>query len=385
MQIEYFKELKVENKENIKDVIQNIETSIYTKTNNNTIKTISKDSQSEENNTNKFLQKPTNTLEEENFNYIITNGEQSSSEKIIDLIQINIEDNNKNNGLSNKMRQHIFKLNSIFELLKIPQITNNFVTMEIIEKIEKSINIIKDNTLKEKESLSEISLLLEKNVYLSKIKDDFINEDIELISKKRNRSKIDEKTKNNGNKKMGRKSKNSGEKGEKDDKDVNNGLHKMLHSCFKIVFDICIKLVKEIDENIKLFYPGINQKDLRNTKAKQDYLDKSIKNIFCEYISKESKKDEFKKNKAIIEKKIPKIIGKEEKKELLNEIISKPFRYYFRNYVNNIKIMEGFITFDEDVKFEKYEKNTKMDFKGKGLDLVNNKIKVRKSNKIVNN
>ena len=182
---------------------------------------------------------------------------------------------------------------------------------------------------------------------------------------------------------MGRKPKNSGEKGNKDHNDPNNGLHKMLHRSLRIVYDISNELAKEIDENIKLFYPGINKKDLINTNIKQNYLDKTIKNILCEYLSKDSKEDEFKKNKTIIEKKIPKVIGKEEKKELFNEMISKPFRYYFSNYVNNIKIMEKFITFDEDDHFRNYDQNKKNEFKEKGRCLVNNDIKVRKPRKNV--
>ena len=414
MKIQYFREIKEENKENIKEEMQNTEKSNYTITNSTTNKKISKEVKNKEtNNNSKFLQSSINYLEEENFNYIIKNGEQFNEK--IDLNQISKINDNNSNESSDKIRAHIFQINSIFKCLEISEITDNIIYKDdLIRKIENALNIINNKTLIEK-SLSDIYGLLDKEVCLNDKKNELelfdleyfnlnkINpieenkekisnisfscntsdkkEEIKFISQKRKRQ--GEETKENKKSKMGRKPKNSGEKGNKDHNDPNNGLHKMLHRSLRIVYDISNKLAKEIDENIKLFYPGINKKDLINTNIKQNYLDKTIKNILCEYISKDSKKDEFKKNKAIIEKTIPNINGKEEKKELFNEMISKPFRYYFSNYVNNIKIMEKFITFDEDDHFRNYDQNKKNEFKEKGRCLVNNDIKVRKPRKNV--
>ena len=116
---------------------------------------------------------------------------------------------------------------------------------------------------------------------------------------------------------LSKNSKNNGIKGIKDDTHPDNGLNKMMRHSLKNIYCIFKEILQIIDQNISIFFPGIKEKDLKNTTTKQNYLEKSIYEILCVHISNESQRKEFEKNKKIIDDLLKEDIhGKEEIKTI---------------------------------------------------------------------
>ena len=70
-------------------------------------------------------------------------------------------------------------------------------------------------------------------------------------------------------------SKHNGIKGAKDDTHPANGLIKMLRHCLSNLFDILVEIINELDNDIKIFFPGINDKDLKNATKQENYIKKN--------------------------------------------------------------------------------------------------------------
>ena len=90
--------------------------------------------------------------------------------------------NNNSNDLSDKIRTHIFQINSIFNCLEISEITDNIIYKDdLIRKIKNALNIINNKTLIEK-SLSDIYVLLDKKVRLNDKKNELELFDLEYFN-----------------------------------------------------------------------------------------------------------------------------------------------------------------------------------------------------------
>lgn len=193
---------------------------------------------------------------------------------------------------------------------------------------------------------------------------------------------------NNNIKKLGRlsnKLRNNGVKGIKDGSHPDNGVIKIMRHSLNNICSIFIEILKKIDTDANIFLPGINNKDLKNTTKKQEYLDKTIEDILCVYISIETKKNKIEENKNIINDLLSgDISGKEKEQNLLKKILKMHLKDVCKNFINNKKyFIDGysFNTFEDDKDFKKYD-----DFKITKIlkqveDLMNNKIRKReKSN-----
>ena len=195
--------------------------------------------------------------------------------------------------------------------------------------------------------------------------------DNNFLNKKRNlkedNTELDkqEKTNNNNintNKNPGRLSnekKNRGEKGVKDGSHPDNALIKIMRHSLENICSIFITIVHIIDANAYIFLPGINDKDLKNTTLKQDYLELTIEEILCSYISIETKRKKFEENKAIIKDLLGQNIpGKEKEKNLLKKILKMNLKDVCIKYISNVKdFIDGytFNTFEDDEDFKKID------------------------------
>ena len=216
--------------------------------------------------------------------------------------------------------------------------------------------------------------------------------DNNFLNKKRNlkedNAELDKgvKTNNNNikinkNKNPGRLSnekKNKGEKGVKDGSHPDNALIKIMRHSLENICSIFITIVHLIDANAYIFLPGINDKDLKNTTLKQDYLGKTIKEILCSYISIETKRKKFEENRAIIkdllEQNIP---GKEKEKNLLEKILEMNLKDVCIKYISNVKdFIDGytFNTFEDDEDFKEIDDAKIAKILEHSNDLIYNKI-----------
>ena len=183
---------------------------------------------------------------------------------------------------------------------------------------------------------------------------------------------------NNGPGRLSNESIKKGIKGKKDGSHPDNGVIKIMRHSLENICSILKTIVDKIDKNIKIFFPGINDKDLKNTTKKEEYLKKTIEDILCVYISIETKKDEFEENRKKFNQLLGKDIrGKEKEKNLLKQILQMTLGDVCNNFINNIKKFIDeytFKTFEDDEDFQKYDNSKREKILEKFKDLMGGKI-----------
>lgn len=135
----------------------------------------------------------------------------------------------------------------------------------------------------------------------------------------------------------------------------------------------------ELDKDIKIFFPGINQEDLKNTTNQEKYIKKNIKDILCYHISKDTKINKFMENKIKIKELLKKNVpGKEEQKMLFEKILKMSLLEVLVEYLADNKdfiIGYRFKTFIDDLY--NYDVDVQNAFKDKAFKLIKGLIPKR--------
>ena len=166
-----------------------------------------------------------------------------------------------------------------------------------------------------------------------------------------------------------------------------NARKKIINSCKTNIYNIIKKYIPK-NSNIKLHVPTIEKQMGYSYESIKKFLDKKIKDIFCDSRPKKLK-DEIKKNPEQYQhntKNINKLLEDELKDEnkqikILNGLFNLYFKDFLDVYLNGkkeIKIfddinisLDGFQTYDSC--FQKiYDQNQRNKYKSKILDMLNN-------------
>lgn len=326
---------------------------------------------------------------------IIESGNSINLKQVIEKIDIGINKYKEISEKENSLSEQAIILKKTIYLYDIKQKIEEIINNKNfdIEDNPMGLNFEQNQSNKINNNISNyfnngiLSSITSNNQEVAKENDRSNN----FLKKKRNLKKDNtelentEKTNNDNNKyikKPGRlpnELKKKGVKGTKDGSHPDNGVIKIMRHSLDNIFNIFITIVGIIDSSAKIFFPGINNKDLKNTTVKQEYLKKNIEEILCSYISIESKKDNIAANKVIINDLLNKP-GKEKEKNLLRKILKLNFRCVCNNYIKNIKnFIDGytFNTFEDDEDFKKYEKDKIALILEKAEDLINERINIR--------
>jgi hypothetical protein len=130
------------------------------------------------------------------------------------------------------------------------------------------------------ENPKDISFLSKKRI-LPKInsdneKNNIKKENILIINKnKKDSINIIKEDKNTLKPKRGRipnKKKEQNVVGTHDRNKEDNGLNKIFHKSLESIYDYSLKLIKEIDENCRIFKPVINKDSIKNNTEKEKYI-----------------------------------------------------------------------------------------------------------------
>ena len=280
-------------------------------------------------------------------------------EKIVDSINQNINFDNIENYM-----------NPIFEENKKENINNNKLNClnnEMLSSITSNQQATKEND----------NTFLNKKRYLKK---DITEKPEKKITKTKEKSNND----NNNIKKIGRLSnelRNKGVKGIKDGAHPDNGVVKIMRHSLNNICSILVIILQLIDNNFYIFLPGINDKDLKNTTTKQDYLEKTIDEILCVYVSIETKKNKIVENRNKINGLLAgHISGKEKEQNLVKKILKMKLKDVCLCFINNIKdFIDGykFNTFEDDEDFKKYDDSKIDKILKQAEDLIKYQIKKR--------
>ena len=264
-------------------------------------------------------------------------------------------------------------MNTNFEENNKDNINNNIVSNCLGNEMISSITSNKEATKKKD------SNFLNKKRNLEEDKTELAKQEKKIFITKEKISNDTNTIKNAG--RLPNESKNKGIKGIKDGSHPDNGVIKIMRHSLNNICCIFITILQIIDTNAYIFLPGINDKDLKNTTTKQDYLEKTIEDILCNYISIETKKDKIEENRnkinGLLGADIP---GKEKEQNLLKKILKMKLKDVCLNFINNINnFIDGytFNTFVDDEDFKKYDDSKIKKILKQADDLMNSKIRKR--------
>ena len=264
-------------------------------------------------------------------------------------------------------------MNTNFEENNKDNINNNIVSNCLGNEMISSITSNKEATKKKD------SNFLNKKRNLEEDKTELAKQEKKIFITKEKISNDTNTIKNAG--RLSNESKNKGIKGIKDGSHPDNGVIKIMRHSLNNICCIFITILQIIDTNAYIFLPGINDKDLKNTTTKQDYLEKTIEDILCNYISIETKKDKIEENRnkinGLLGADIP---GKEKEQNLLKKILKMKLKDVCLNFINNINnFIDGytFNTFVDDEDFKKYDDSKIKKILKQADDLMNSKIRKR--------
>ena len=287
-----------------------------------------------------------------------------------------IEDFSPFANISNNKEENMNKilLNTNSNLINIPKCSNHENPKDISFLSKKRI-LPKINSDNEKNNIKKENILITNKNKKDSIT--IIKEDKNTLKPKRGR--------------IPNKKKEQNVVGTHDRNKEDNGLNKIFHKSLESIYDYSLKLIKEIDENCRIFKPVINKDSIKNNTEKEKYIFRTIKENICYFKSGNSNEENFENNRLKIEAILNTIVkGKEKEIKILNNLwnmiylgglrmylYDEPFMLFEINGKENLIYLSGFRTFKDD--FSEYDKTIQDNFIKKAEELINGEASKRKS------